>query len=180
MRKRTMTIAALATLVLLAGTAIAQPGGMSGRPMNHAGMDQQRPGGPGSDFFQRILPMMRMLDLSDDQREAIGYIMEDTRDSIESLRSSEDAGSHRDNFLELFSSSTITASQVEALLNVRVETMKDVNRIIAQALVDIHDVLTAEQLATLAEFEPGSMEMRMGDRDNMGHSGTNRGVHPNR
>ncbi len=175
-----MTIAALTAVLLLAGTAIAQPGGMSGRPMDRGGMDQQRPGGEGGDFFQRMLPMLRMLNLTDDQREAIADIMEETRHSMESLRGTEEAGNQREKFLELFSSSTVTVSQVEALLNTRLDTMEEMNGIIAQALVDIHGVLTSEQLAALAQFDPGSTEMRMGDRGNTGHPGANMGVHPHR
>lgn len=179
MTKGTITIAVLAAALLLAGTAIAQPGGMTGISGNR-GATVQRSGGGGGDFFQRMLPMLRMLNLTDDQREAIADIMEDTRNSMESLRGTEEAGNQREKFLELFSSSTITVSQVEALLNTRLDTMEEMNGIIAQALVDIHGVLTPEQLAALAQFEPGSTEMRTGNRGNNDRSGTNMGVHPNR
>ncbi|MCK5786322.1 MAG: Spy/CpxP family protein refolding chaperone [Candidatus Sabulitectum sp.] len=169
MKRKTTVIATAAAILLLTGAAIAQPGGMPGR-----GMEHQRPGGQaGGDFFQRMLPMMRMLDLTDDQREAIMDIMEETRNSMESLRGAEEAGDQREDFLELFSSPTITTSQVESLLNGRLDKMEEANVIIARALVDIHDLLTAEQLATLAEFEPGSMEMRSSEHGGMG-------VHPHR
>ncbi len=182
MKKGITIIAMLAAIVLLAGSAVAQPGGMQGRPMDN----NQGHSGPGSDFFQRMLPMMRMLDLTDDQREVIQDIMEETRESMESLRGTEDPGSHRDDFMELFSSSSLSVSEVENLLNQRIEAMEDANSIIAEALVDIHDVLTPEQLAALAEFNPGSMDMGMGNRGqsgqsgHSGRSGANMGVHPHR
>ncbi len=178
MKKGITIIVMLAAVVLLAGSAVAQPGGMQGRPTGN----NQSPGAEG-DFFQRMLPMMRMLDLSDDQREAIRDIMEDTRDSMESIRGTEDPGSQRDDFLELFSSSSLSVSEVENLLNRRIEAMEDANSIIAEALVAIHDVLTPEQLASLAEFNPGSMNSGMGNRGHSGPGGpgaANTGVHPRR
>lgn len=183
MKTRTTIIAGLAVVLLLAGTAIAQPGGMSGGSMGDRSMSQQRPGdGGGDNFFQRIQPMMRMLDLTDDQREAIGDIIEEARESLESIRGTEEAGSHREEFLEMFSSSSLSVSEVEALLNERIEAMEEANVIIAEALVGIHDELTPEQLAALAEFNPGSMEMRMGNGSMGGRSsgGNNMGVHPHR
>lgn len=181
MKTRTTIIAGLAVVLLLAGTAIAQPGGMSGRSMGDRSMSQQRPGG-GDSFFQRMLPMMRMLDLTDDQREAIGDIMEEAQESLESIRGTDEAGSHREEFLEMFSSSSLSVSEVESLLNERIEAMEEANGIIAEALVDIHNELTPEQLAALAEFNPGSMEMRMGEGGMGGRSSgrNNMGVHPHR
>lgn len=172
----------LATVLLLAGTAVAQHGGMSGRSMDTRGMSEQSHGGANGNFFHRMLPMMEILDLTDEQREAIGDIMEEARESIESLRVTEDAGSHRENFLELFSSTSLSVSEVEALLNERVEVMEEANTVIAGALVNIHDVLTLEQLALVAEFDPGSMEMRMGENGGRGghRPGASMGVHPHR
>lgn len=179
MKKRITIIAVLAAMVLLAGAAVAQPGGAQGRPMgNNTGHS-----GAEGDFFQRMLPMMRMLNLTDDQRDAIQDIMEETRESMASLRGTEDPGNHRDEFLEMFSSNSLSVSEVENLLNQRLEAMEDANSIIAKALVDIHDVLTPEQLAALAEFNPGSMDMGIGNRGQSGHSdrsGANMGVHPHR
>jgi Spy/CpxP family protein refolding chaperone len=176
MMKATITTA-MAAVLLLAVNAAAQPGGMPGRPIGGPGMHEPGPAGDGGDFFQRMLPIIRMLDLSDDQRESIGDIMHEAQASIESIRETTEVRSHREEFLELFSSSTLSASEVEALLN----EMKDVNEIVASALVDIHDVLTDEQLAALSEFTPGSMGMGMshgGGRGGMGHPGSTMGVHP--
>jgi len=178
---KTKIATAIAAVLLFAGTAAAQPGGMPGRPMGGPGMHEPGPAGEGGDFFQRMLPMIRMLNLSDDQRESIGDIMQEARASIESIRETTEVSSLRDEFLELFSSSTLSASEMESLLNKRVEIMKDVNEIVASALVDIHNVLTDEQLAALSEFSPGSMGMGMGQgsgRGGIGHPGAGMGVHP--
>ena len=180
MKKGTVTIATLA-IMLFAGTAIAQPDGMgmSNRSMEHRETGQQR---PGAEFFQRIRPMLGILDLSDSQREEIGEIISTAVESMESIREGTEGTSHRDDFIQMFSSSTISAAEVENLLNGRTEVMQEMNSIVAVALVDIHNLLTPEQLSTLAEFEPGSMEMnreeqgRSGDR----HQRNNMGVHPTR
>ncbi len=184
MKKGTMTIALLAAL-LLVGTAIAQPAGNSGRTGNNRNSAEQRPGG---NFFQRIRPMLGILELSDDQREDIASIIQDADSSIQSIREAEEHGTHREDFLEMFSSSSITVTEVESLFNERMEIMEEINRICAVALVDIHDVLTPEQLAMLADFEPGSMEMRNHEprgangrgmeRGNGRDQGMNMGVHP--
>ena len=181
MKKKTMTIAALAALLLFAGVATAQPGGIPGRPMGNegAGTGAQRSGGD-ENILQRMLPMMRMLDLSDDQRDAIAEIIEKARDSMESIRGTEEQGSQREDFPELFSSSSLSVSEVENLLNSRLDVMEEVNAIMAEALVDIHNVLTPEQLAALAEFNPGSMDMRGSDRGNTDPSRTNMGLHLHR
>ncbi len=152
---------------------------MSGRSTGNRGMQEQNSGGG---FLSRIRPMLGMLDLTDDQREAIGDIMENTMESMQSIRGTEESGTHREEFLNMFSSSTISVTEVETLLNGRIDAMEEMNRIVAVALVDIHDVLTPEQLATLADFEPGSMEMRNGEhgRGNDRNHGMEMGVHPNR
>ncbi|MCK5133915.1 MAG: Spy/CpxP family protein refolding chaperone [Candidatus Sabulitectum sp.] len=186
MKTRITITGMLAAVLLLAGTAVAQHGGMSGRSIGTRGMSEQSHASASAsasgNFFQRMLPMMRILDLTDEQREAIGDIMEEARESIESIRGTEDAGSHREDFLELFSSTSLSVSEVEALLNKRVEVMEEANTVIAGALVNIHDVLTPEQLALVAEFDPGSMEMRMGENGGRGdhRPGTSMGVHPHR
>ncbi len=180
MKKRTITIATLAVM-LLAGTAIAQPGGMgmTDRSMGHRETGQQR---PGVDFFQRIRPMLGMLDLSDSQREEIGEIMSTAIQSMENIREGTEGSSHRNDFLQMFSSTTISATEVENLLNNRIDVMEEMNGIVAVALVDIHDLLTAEQLSTLADFEPGSMEMNSGEHRRSGdrNQRMNMGVHPTR
>jgi len=151
------TTATIVAVLLFAGTATAQPGEMHGRPMGGPGMQE-----PGTEFFQRMLPMIRMLNLSDDQRESIGGIIHDAQASIASTRETTEVVSHGEEFLDLFSSSTLSVSEVEALLNKRVEAMKEVNEAVASALVEIHNVLTEEQLAALREFAPGSMGVGAG------------------
>ena len=142
-------------------------------------MQEQNSGGG---FLSRIRPMLGMLDLTDDQREAIGEIMETARESMESIGGTEESSTHREEFLNMFSSPTISATEVETLLNGRIEAMEEMNRVVAVALVDIHDVLTPDQLEILADFEPGSMEMRNGEhgRGSGRNHGTEMGVHPSR
>ena len=180
MKRRAITIATLAVL-LLAGTAIAQPGGagMSDRSGEHRGMGQQR---PGADFFQRIRPMLGMLDLTDTQREDIGQIITTAMDSMESIGEGAEGNTHREDFLAMFSSAAISVAEVEDLLNNRIDAMEEMNGIVAPALVEIHNLLTADQLATLADFEPGSMEMDHGGHGRSGGNNhrMNSGVHPAR
>lgn len=175
---KTTIITAMTVILLLAGTAVAQPGGMSGRPMNNPDMHAERHGSPEGDFLQRMLPVMRILDFTDTQREAVQNIMQEARESMEITR--EEPGTHREEFIHLFSSPNITTAQIEALLDERTEKMEETHVIIARALVDIHDILTAEQLAALAEFDPASHEMRMGNRGNMDHPGARREEHTRR
>jgi Spy/CpxP family protein refolding chaperone len=184
MKNGKMVIGTLAAILLLGGTANAQPCGMpGGGGMDRDDMGGQRPGGPCDGIFQNMLPMMRMLDLTDDQREAVALIVEGAEDSIEAIRETDETGNLREEFLQMFSASSLSAAEVEAHLNGRLEAMKDMHAILAAALVEIHDVLTAEQLAALAELDTDSMEMPMGGncggRDT-GNRGCGMGVHPQR
>ncbi len=185
MKKRTITGLALIGVLLVTGIAIAQPGGnMGNRPMESA--RGNNPGG--GDFFQNMLPMMRILELTDQQREAISVIIQNAKSEIELLHSTEEQGSHREEFINLFSASTLTVADMENHINSRIDDMKDKNTIIAQALVDIHDLLTEEQLAKLASFDPTTMGRGEGPggnprgNHNTGGNGgrMNMGVHPNR
>ena len=155
-------------MLLFVGTATAQPGGIPGRPMREPGIREPGPAYEGGDFFQRMLPMIRMLNLSDDQRESIGDIMQEAQSSIENIRKTAEIGGNREDFLEIFSSSSLSVSEIDTLLNKRVDVMKDVNEVVASALVDIHNILTDEQLAALSEFSPGSIG---GGRRGISHPG---------
>ncbi len=169
MKTRTKTITMLAVAVLvLTGTAFSQPGDMHNRGDMHSrgnNNDHQS----GNMFFQRMRPMLGMLDLSDQQHDAIAEIMENAMESVQDLRAMDENDTHREDFIELFSSSTISVSEVEALLNERIDVMKETNSIMAEALVEVHGVLTEEQLAQLADFEPGSMEEGRRGSDSRGN-----------
>jgi len=181
MKAKNTIIGALAAVLLLTGTATSQPEANSRGHMRSGDMGEQRPGNPGGDFFQNMLPMMRMLDLSDDQRNAISEIVQSANDSLEAIRESNEPGSHREEFLQLFSASSISVSEVENLLNDRIEQMKQANAVIAEALVDIHGILTTEQLAALAALDPDALEMRGNSLGRgPGSRNTEMGVHPPR
>ena len=53
----------------------------------------------------------------------------------------------------MFSYSALSISDVESVLNKRVSHMQEINTIVAGAIVDIHDVLTPEQLSSLASID---------------------------
>jgi Spy/CpxP family protein refolding chaperone len=181
--KRRITIIALgAAVLLIAGTAASQPmmmdreGGFPGR----GGTDHEQGGGS---VLERVLPMLHHLDLSGDQAEEIRDIVDGARRDIEALRGTEDREGLREQFMEMFSSTSITVTEVEGLLNARLEAMEEVNFIIAQAIVDIHGVLTPEQIELMAEFEPGDHQGMghggmPGDHAPMMHGGS--GIHPQR
>lgn len=181
MKKQTITGLVLVTVLMITGIAVAQPGG---------GMGNRQMGGQGEsghgerNFFQNIRPMMHILELTDQQREAVAEIIEEAKTEIESLHSAEEAGSHREEFIDLFSSASLTVAQMENLMNSRIENMRTVNSIVSRALVDIHDLLTDEQLAKLAAFDPSTMERGEGGHGGGANRGNgdrmNMGVHPNR
>ena len=175
MTRQSKLIAAAAALLLITGTALAQPGSME---MNGRGMRTEQNGpnnnGPdnnGGGFLERILPMLHHLDLTSDQADEIRGIVDEARNSIEALREAEEGVSPRDQFKEMFSSSVLSQSEVETLLNSRLESMKDANAVIASAIVDIHNVLTDEQLEMIAEFEPQGMHQGGMDRSAPAHGG---------
>ena len=182
MRIRTTMMALGAAVLLIAGTAAAQPmmagreGGFAGR----GGMGHEQGGGT---VLERMLPMLHHLDLSGDQAEEIRDIVDGARRDIEALRGMEDREGLREQFREMFSSPSITVTEVEGLLNARLEAMEEANFIIAQAIVDLHGVLTPEQLELMADFEPGDHQGMdhagmPGDRAPMMHG--NAGIHPPR
>ncbi len=175
MKKQTITGLALIGVLLVTGIAIAQPGGTMGNRQMQGGRGNNPGGG---NFFQNMLPMMRILELTDQQRESISVIIQDAKSEIELLHSTEEHGTHREEFMNLFSASTLTVADMENHMNSRIDDMKEKNTIIAQALVDIHDLLTEEQLSKLASFDPSTMERGEGGPGS--NSRMNTGVHPNR
>lgn len=157
------------------------PGGMNGRGgMNQQrGMDQHG----GGMFLQRMLPMLQHLDLTDDQMEQVHVIMDNARERIDAIRESDEHESMREQFRDLFTSSSISVVEVENLLNQRIDTMEEMNAVIAETIVEIHGVLTEEQLQAIADFEPGEGGMHFGGQGEhapMMHGGSGPGTHPQR
>lgn len=145
-------------MLLIAGTAVSQgfgapgmqggghPGGMM--PGGGRGMEQG--------FSPENLGAFRMLaghlDLTDDQMEEIQTILTDARDDMKALMEDADPPEDRVRFVELFASPTLMVSDLEENLG-RDDDLREAGRdIIFQAIVDLHDVLTAEQLEQLAEL----------------------------
>ncbi len=178
-------MAAIAAVLLLGGTALAQPGMMSGGMNGPGGMNQHgdmEPQGGGM-FLQRMLPMLRQLDLTDDQMEQVHEIMDNARERMETIRESDDHESMRERFRDLFTSSSISVAEVENLLDQRIDSMEAMNSIMAETIVEIHGVLTEEQLQAMADFEPGEGGMHsggQGEHSPMMHGGSGPGTHPHR
>ena len=159
----------IGAVLLIGGAAMARPGMMPG------GMN-----GRGAMNLERVLPMLHNLDLTDDQMEQVHEIMDNARERMESIRDAEDADSMRERFRDLFTSSSLTAAEVENFLNQRLDNMEAINSIIAETVVDIHDVLTGEQLQIMAEFEPGhgdTHQGRPGEHAPMMRGGSRPGIH---
>ena len=185
MKKRMTMITVVAAVLLLGGTALAQAGMVSGGMNSRGGMNQHREMGQqgGGMFLQGMLPMLQHLDLTDDQMEQVHEIMDNARERIESIRGTDDHESMREQFRGLFTSSSISVAEVESLLNQRLDSMEEMNSIIAETVVEIHDVLTEEQLQAIADFEPGEGDMHFGGQGEHApvmRGGSGPGTHPNR
>lgn len=169
MRKGTAALFACAMVMILsAGLAWAQPGfpgggmpcpGMGGGPGAGPGMGggpempgmEGNPGeGPGM-----ILRFLERLDLTDDQREAVEVIMEETRERIEAIREESGLTEPGRDFLVLFSSPDLTAEDLDELAG-RADALRErIREVGIEAVVRIHDVLTEEQLERIRDFAEG-------------------------
>lgn len=180
MTKKARTIGVIAIItVLFAGTAIAQgygrhDGGMPGGGMPGGGMDNGT--GP---MVGNIVRLLWALDLTDAQQDEIESIMTNARNQMEELREDATEQNGRDEFMTLFTSATLTVSDLEEQFGNSSNKLEEMQSIMFQAIVDIHDVLTDEQLADLAELADNLPDHRgFGDRgDNSGPAG---GIHGSR
>ena len=159
-KMKTIGIAALAILIL-AGTAMAQgsggwspqagsQGGASGMSSGPGGPGQQ--GGFGMERLEQFRMMFRHIDLTEEQVEEIRSITESARE--EAMGIMEEAGRPEDHtpFMDIFTSATLTVSDLEEALNQNSEIREAMQDVIFAAIVDIHNVLTLEQLDKLAEM----------------------------
>ncbi|MCK4505688.1 MAG: periplasmic heavy metal sensor [Candidatus Aegiribacteria sp.] len=174
MKQKIKVIGIIAIAVsLLAGTAMAQrfgdhsPSG-AGRPGGAMMHDSRGPGGPGGNVggpvfenLERFRMMFRVLDLSNDQTEQVEGIIADTREEIRIIMDAAEASDMRTSFIELFTSPTLTVRDLETTLGAMDETRDAVRDVVYVAIVDLHNVLTAEQLDKLAEIA-AEHEMRRG------------------
>ena len=98
----------------------------------------------------RFRMMFRGLDLSDSQMEEIESIVQTVRDDVRVIM--EEAGRPEDRtpFMEIFTQPTLTVSDLEENLGAMDEVRDAARDVIMQAIVDVHNVLTDEQLEELA------------------------------
>ena len=174
MKRKMKTIGVIAiTASLLAGTALAQgfgdhPPSGAGRPaeaMMHGSRGLGGPGGntggPGFENLERFRMMFRGLDLTFDQIEQVEGIIADTREEIEEIIDAAEASDIRNSFIEMFTSPTLTVRDLETTLGAMDETRDAVKDVVYVAIVDLHNVLTVEQLDKLADMA-SEHEMRRG------------------
>jgi Spy/CpxP family protein refolding chaperone len=183
MKRRTMTtVAVLAALLAISGLAAAQgPEAMGGMHPGGPAM-MQGAGGPGGqadgmgmEQLERFRMLFRHLDLTEDQVERIQDIVETAREDvmaiIESARPEED----RESFMELFTSPDLTVTDLENLMGAFDQARDEARDVVLQAIVDVHDVLTDQQLEELAEMA----EAHMGEGPMGGPGmGPGPGMHP--
>lgn len=164
--KQKMKIIGIITITasLLAGTALAQRfgdhspsgAGHSGGAMTHGFRGPGGPGGhegrPGFENFERFRMMFRGLDLTSDQTEQVEGIIADTREEIETIIDTAEPSDMRAIFIEVFTSPTLTVRDLEITLGAADEARDEVRDVMFEAIVDLHDVLTAEQLDKLADM----------------------------
>jgi Spy/CpxP family protein refolding chaperone len=150
--KRTLVMTT-ALFLAVSGAAWAQP--------RHGGMGH----GPGMPGPGEVPPpedplalhgMMRLLDrldLTEAQWDEVDGILEAARGDVGELMESGAApGGMIEEFLEVFSRETVTASDFEALAGRMEERRAAVRAIGSRAIADIHDVLTDEQLERIRTF----------------------------
>ncbi len=145
-------------VIMLAGTAIAQgPGG----PGQNSGF--------GMENLERFRMMFRHMDLTEEQADEIESITEAAREEVMAIM--EEAGRPEDHtsFMDVFTSPTLTVSDLEETMGQMDEVREAMRDVIFEAMVDIHDVLTAEQLEKLAEMVEEHTDS-MGHGSGMGHS----------
>ena len=167
--KQKMKIAGVIVITasLLAGTALAQgfgehspsDAGHHGEAMTHGSRGPGGPegpgghaGGPGFENFERFRMMFRGLDLSTDQTDQVEGIIADTREEIETIMDAAESSEMRSTFIEVFTSPTLTVRDLEITLGAADEAREAVRDVMYEAIVDLHDVLTAEQLDKLGEM----------------------------
>ncbi len=132
--KKTMWIAAAAAL-LLPSALRAQPG--PGRE------------GVGHPLMGGLIQAVNRLDLTDSQRGDVHRIMEDAESRLLMLA---EPGEERPGFTEYFCSAEFSSAGLEALLNQRLEKMRQANAIVAGALGDVRALLTQEQIDELSRM----------------------------
>ncbi len=154
MTRKTKIIGIMVLVVtLLAGTVLAQGygrrgGGMRGNGMGGNGMNGYGAGPMGGN----IMMALWNLDLTDGQQDEIEAIMTEARDQIEELQENIPENDDRSDFIEVFTSPDLSVADLEEQFGNNSDFMEEMQSIMFQAIVDVHDVLTDEQLVELAEL----------------------------
>ncbi len=163
---------AVLALVVLSGTAIAQ---RSAGWNQHGGSFRggmwgmiPGPGGPGVFGMVNLVQfrmMFRYLDLTDEQIEEIRAITQNAREETMDIMESVEIPENMTPLMLVFTSPTLTVRDLEDAVNRNDDLRKDMQDIIFQAMVDVHDVLTPGQLEDLAiiieEYAAGTGRMFM-------------------
>lgn len=146
-------------MALLATLAFAQPGGFGGGHGGMGGRPGLSGGGPGmgggpemGGEFGPLARLLGALDLTDAQKEEIRTIMDNAREDIEAIRDAYQGIEPRRELLDLFLQEDLSLSEVQAVFDDIDRVKEETRDIMLEALVDVHDVLTSEQLARLGEL----------------------------
>lgn len=158
-------LSALGFVALIATLAFAQPdhmgggrmgGGFAGSPGMGSGFsgDPSMGGGPGmgNDQLGGFVRLLSALDLTDGQKTEIGTIVEDAREDMIAVRESVQGSNPREELMALFVREDISLAEVKAVFDNIDRISEEVRDIMLEAFVDVHDVLTSDQLAELARL----------------------------
>jgi Spy/CpxP family protein refolding chaperone len=140
--------AVLVTASLAAGMAFAQGGGFPG--MMGGGGPRGGMAGFGPENLGAFRMIAERLDLTDDQKESIETIIEETREEIDAIFEEAGPPEERPRFMELFTATELTVADLEAAIPGSDEIRDAIRTVTLNAVVEIHDVLTVEQLSELA------------------------------
>ena len=166
-KKRTgyAVLSSLGFVALLATLALAQPdhmgggrtgGGFAGNPGMGSGFSGApgMGGGPGmgDDQMGGLIRLLSALDLTDSQEAEIQTIVEDSRDDMVAVRESVQGSNPREELMALFVREEISLAEVKAVFDNIDRISEEIRDIMLEAFVDIHDVLTPDQLAELARL----------------------------
>lgn len=163
MKKRTgyAVLSALGFAALLATLAFAQSdhmgggrmgGGFAGSPGMGSGFSGGHSMGGGNDQMGGLIRLLSALDLTDEQRTEIRTIAEDAGDDMLAVRESVHGSNPREELMALFVREDISLAEVKDVFDDIDRIQEEVRDIMLEAFVDIHDVLTSDQLAELARL----------------------------
>jgi Spy/CpxP family protein refolding chaperone len=149
---RMTTMMAVTAALALTVSAAAQPMGGGRERYPRGGPAEMHGGPPELGQLGGFIRLLRALDLTEEQREGIRGVLEEARDDIRAEMESTRSDDGRRRILELFVSQDLTEAELLEVMRDRDEVRERIRGIVAGALVDIHDLLTEEQLRRMAEM----------------------------